>query len=80
MRDNKVVHPQLSGLATDLDAPSSHPIGMGVAFYGMAAFFVILFLAIVWVGHIRDRRRGGPRPAPKLPVLGRPEDGPIKRR
>ncbi len=76
MRKNVTVHIQLSGLSTALDAPSTHPIGMGVAFYGMAAFFVILFLLIVWVGNVRDRRRGGPRPAPTFPILGHPEDGP----
>lgn len=76
MRDNQQVIHQLPSLVVDLDTPTSRPIGMGVAFYGIAAFFVIVFLVIVWVGRIRDRKRGGPRPAPKLPILGRPEDGP----
>lgn len=76
MRDNQQVIHQLPNLVVDLDTPTSRPIGMGVAFYGIAAFFVMAFLAIVWVGRIRDRKRGGPRPAPKLPILGRPEDGP----
>ncbi|MBO1753715.1 hypothetical protein [Allobranchiibius sp. CTAmp26] len=57
-----------------LDEGSGHAIGIGLGFFGLAAFFVILFLLIAWVGRMRDRRRGGPRPGPTLPVLGTPGD------
>lgn len=60
-------------LAT-LDEGSGKALGIGFGFFGLAAFFVILFLIAVWVGKIRDQRRGGPKPAPKLPMLGTPGD------
>lgn len=60
-------------LAT-LDEGSGKALGIGFGFFGLAAFFVILFLIAVWVGKIRDQRRGGPKPSPRLPVLGTPGD------
>ena len=60
--------------AGNLDEGSGHAIGIGVAFFGLATIFVLGFLLMVWVGRMRDRRRGGPRPYPQLPLLGNPED------
>ncbi len=57
-----------------LDQGSGKALGIGFGFFGLAAFFVILFLVAVWVGKIRDQRRGGPKPAPQLPMLGTPGD------
>ena len=39
-----------------LDTPTGHPIGIPVAFAGLVAFFVLLFLLMVLVGHLRGRR------------------------
>jgi hypothetical protein len=38
-----------------LDTPTGHPIGIPTAFAGLVAFFVLLFLLMVLVGHLRDR-------------------------
>jgi hypothetical protein len=38
-----------------LDTPTGHPIGIPVAFAGLVAFFVLLFLLMVLVGHLRGR-------------------------
>jgi len=58
----------ISDLATKLDQPDGHPIGIGVGFFGICIFMILLFLAIIWVGKQRDKRRG-PRQAPQLPLL-----------
>ena len=64
----------LPAYSAKLDEGSGHAVGIGLGFFGLALFFAILFLLMVWVGRIRDRRRGGPRPGPTLPVLGTPGD------
>ena len=69
-----MVTASLPAYSAKLDEGSGHAIGIGLGFFGLAFFFVILFLLIVWVGRMRDRRRGGPRPGPTLPVLGTPGD------
>jgi hypothetical protein len=38
-----------------LDTPTGHPIGIPMAFAGLVAFFVLLFLLMVLVGHLRGR-------------------------
>jgi hypothetical protein len=47
--------PQLRA-APLLDTPTGHPIGIPTAFAGLVAFFVLLFLLMVLVGHLRGRR------------------------
>lgn len=75
MRDNRsVVTVSLPAYSAKLDQGSGHAIGIGLGFFGLAFAFLILFLLIAWVGRMRDRRRGGPRPGPTLPVLGTPGD------
>lgn len=59
----------ISTLPTKLDQNDGHPLGLGLTFFGICLFMIILFLLIVWVGKQRDNRRGGPRPAPELPLL-----------
>ncbi len=38
-----------------LDTPTGHPIGIPTAFAALVAFFVLIFLLMVLVGHLRDR-------------------------
>jgi hypothetical protein len=40
-----------------LDTPSGRPIGIPAAFAALVAFFVLAFLLMVLVGHLRDRNR-----------------------
>lgn len=42
-----------------LDTPTGRPIGIPTAFAALVAFFVLAFLLMVLVGHLRgrDRRR-----------------------
>ncbi|NNG37999.1 hypothetical protein HJ588_01740 [Flexivirga sp. ID2601S] len=68
-----------AALPAKLDQNNGHPIGMGVAFFGICAFMVILFLLIVWVGKLRDKRRG-PREAPQLPLLVKDDERRERRR
>ncbi len=59
----------ISILSTKLDQNNGHPLGMGVTFFGICIFMIALFALIIWVGKQRDKRRGGPREAPQLPLL-----------
>jgi hypothetical protein len=52
-----VLHPTAHlGAAPLLDTPTGHPIGIPTAFAALVAFFVLLFLLMVLVGHLRGRR------------------------
>lgn len=74
MGDDGVVSTFVPNSLAVLDEPARDAIGIQFGFFGLAAFFVILFLIAVWVGKIRDQRRGGPKASPKLPILGTPGD------
>jgi MFS family permease len=51
-----VLHPAAHlGAAPLLDTPTGHPIGIPTAFAALVVFFVLLFLLMVLVGHLRDR-------------------------
>jgi MFS family permease len=51
-----VFHPAAHlGAAPLLDTPTGHPIGIPTAFAALVVFFVLLFLLMVLVGHLRDR-------------------------
>ncbi len=55
-------------LAAKLDQPSGHVLGMGTTYLGFCLFFIVLFLATVWIGNIR-RKHKGPPPPPIYPIL-----------
>lgn len=54
-----------------LDQPSGHPIGIALGFFGLALFFIVIFVVMAYVGH-RRRMRNGPPPPPVYPILGKP--------
>lgn len=54
-----------------LDQPSGHPIGIALGFFGLALFFIVIFVVMAYVGH-RRRVRNGPPPPPVYPILGKP--------
>lgn len=58
-----------AALQTKLDQNNGHPVGIGLGFFGICIFMILLFLLIVWVGKQRDKRRSTPREAPQLPLL-----------
>ena len=70
----------IATLSTKLDQNNGHPIGMGVTFFGICIFMIALFALIIWVGKQRDKRRGGPRGAPELPLLIKKDEERERRR
>ncbi|WP_146202451.1 hypothetical protein [Branchiibius hedensis] len=58
---------------TGVDQPTGHPIGIALGFFGLALFFIAIFVVMAYVGH-RRRVRNGPPPPPVYPILGKPRE------
>lgn len=70
----------IATLSTKLDESNGHPLGMGVTFLGICVLMIVLFALIIWVGKQRDKRRGGPKAAPELPLLVKRDEARERRR
>lgn len=69
----------IAALSTKLDQNNGHPLGIGLGFFGICLFMIVLFLLIIWVGKQRDKRRG-PRESPQLPLLIKKDEERERRR
>ncbi|WP_446666134.1 hypothetical protein [Flexivirga sp. B27] len=70
----------IATLSSKLGQSNGHPIGLGVTFFGICFFMIAVFALIIWVGKQRDKRRGGPRESPELPLLVKKDEERERRR
>lgn len=69
----------IADLATKLNETNGHPVGIGLGFFGICIFMMLLLSLMIWVGKQREKRRG-PRESPALPLLIKKDEERDRRR